>query len=278
VDTEELQFFDPATGEVTRRLAPACQHSGGSFADGLTEYDSSLLYDEATAALYVAFGSSEHCIQKWSLDGSEPQWEARLDYDLGYSAVYDNVVTLSGDTLYLTSEGGQLWAFDVTTGERRDLLNEENTELYWLGEQDGVVVLNAINTRGSRKAALWGVDATTGEVLWRNALEEAEPIPLVGDFSQTVFSDGSAWAARLTGSGILVLRAMGTPQQLTVETIGLRDGARSPQTTLPLSKVLSASSYSVTLVGWRGSRAWLLVDWALYRVNTDPAEVELIWP
>jgi hypothetical protein len=273
-----LFFFDPATGEVTRRLTPVCTYNDGRSTDDL-ESDSVVIFDGASQAVYLVFGSPEACIQRWAVTGSAgvPEWDTHLTSEEGFSGAYNAWPLLTGAALYLGTENGQLWAFDVTTGAVRHLLSVEDTHLILEAEQEGVLLMRALDTRGTRTYALWGVETTTGQVVWRHSFDEAEPLEEPGRAVGLLTEGDSAWAVRTTAQGVLILSAHAGPNQLVVERLGHQDGAGLEQIVIPLSD--ASEFYSVpTIVGWRGNRVWLNLDSHIYLVDLDAVTVEFIWP
>lgn len=279
-DGSALFFLNPASGDVTRRLTSTCTSTDEFYSSELDYYDTTVLYDEPTDALYLIFGDFEGCIQRWDLSaaGATPEWDAHIPYDDGFSTSYQLTPLLDGDTLYLSSENGRLWAFDTATGERRNLLAEDDAQFVILGALDGVAVVRVVETRGSYEYGLWGVDAATGEVLWKHSFDEAEPL-LESNTASGILSGGeSAWAARVLGDGVLVLRAESEPHQLVFQMLDARAGTLQTETAVPLKQLDPDFFYSASLITWRGSRVWMMVDNHIYRLNTAAAEVEIIWP
>lgn len=274
-----LLFFDPASGAIARRLQPVCAHSSGSFDETLYEYDAVFLYDPASRALFLAYGSSEGCVQRWdlSVESDSPEWSAHLTSEDGFSGSYDQTFMLEADTLYLSSSNGYVRAFEAHTGDWREVLHEEDAETSLLGVQDGVALVQVASTRGTRKYALWGVAAASGDVLWRYALDQAEPLAQVGDSSGAVFEDTIKWTWRLLSGRVQLVRVEGKPQQLSLQSLNLQDGAQSQTVTLPLTR-LDTSSYTASYIEWRGSRVWLWIDYDLYRLNTEAGAIEFAWP
>lgn len=273
-----LFFLNPATGEVTRRLTSECVSADEFYSSELDYYDTTLLYDDASESFYLIFGEYEGCVQRWGLSAEGPEWDAHIPYEEGFSTSYKLTPLLDGGTLYLSAENGRLWAFDTATGERLNLLAEEDAQFVIVGVVEGVAVVRVVETRGSYEYGLWGVDALTGEVLWKHSLDEAEPL-LDTDTASGILSGGeSAWAARVMSAGVLVLRAESAPHQLVLQMLDARAGTPNTETAIPLKRLDPDMFYSASLITWRGQRVWLMVDNHIYRVNTATAEVEYIWP
>ncbi len=277
-DGSALFFLDPATGEVTRRLTSTCTSADDFYSSELDYYGTTFFYDEPTEALYLIFGTFEGCVQRWSLSADTPDWDAHITSDEGFSSSYLITPLMDGDTLYLSAANGRLWAFDTTTGDRRTLLAEEDTGLVVIGALEGVAVVQVVETRGTYEYALWGVDSASGEVLWKVNLDEAQPL-LETDTASGILSSGeSAWTARVMTDGILLLQARSDPHQLVLQLLDIRAGTPNTETVIPLNRLNQDSFYSMSVIKWRGNRAWLLVDNHIYRLNTATAEVEYIWP
>jgi len=138
-------------------------------------------------------------------------------------------------------------------------------------------LIRALNTRGTRKYALWGVEAETGNVLWKHSFDEAEPLEEPGRSVGLLTEGDSAWAIRPVAEGVMILSAQVGPNQLTVETLNYRDGSSTEQKVVKLPG--TSEFYSVpTVIGWRGNRVWLNLDSHIYLVDTDSATVEYTWP
>jgi outer membrane protein assembly factor BamB len=277
-DGSALFFLDPATGDVTRRLSSTCTDADQFFSSELDSFDTTLFYDEPTEALYLIFGSFESCVQRWNPAADRPAWDTHLTTDDGFSSSYALSPLLDGDTLYLSTENGRLWAFDTTTGERRTVLAEEDERFVVLGALDGVVIVQAVETRGSYEYGLWGVEAASGEVLWTVDLNEAEPL-LDTDTASGILSSGeSAWMARVMSNGVMLVQAKSEPHQLILQMLDPRTGTPNTETVVRLNRLDPNMFYSASLIDWRGSRVWMLIDNHIYRLNTESAAVEYIWP
>jgi LSD1 subclass zinc finger protein len=271
-----LFFFDPATGAVTRRLTPACTYNDGRSTDEL-DSDSPVIFDQVNQALYLVFGSPETCVQRWAAAGDVPAWDTHLTSEDGFSSAYNLWPLLTHEAVYLGTENGRLWSFDVATGAMRQLLSEEDTQFILLAEQDGVLLMRALNTRGTRKYALWGVEAATGNVLWKHSFDEAEPLEEPGRSVGLLTEGDSAWAIRPVAEGVMILSAQVGPNQLTVETLNYSGGSSTDQKVVKLPG--TSEFYSVpTVIGWRGNRVWLNLDSHIYSVDIDSATVEYTWP
>lgn len=273
-----LFFLDPATGAVTRRLTSTCTRADGFFSSDLDDYGTTLLYDEPTEALYLIFGSFEGCVQRWDPSADAPQWEAHLTEEDGFSSSYALTPLIEGSTLYLGTDNGHVWAFDTTTDDWRTLIAEDDTRLTVLGAVDGVVVLQVVETRGSADYALWGVDATSGEVLWKVDLDKAEPLLDTNTASGILSSGESAWVARVVNAGVVLVQAKSEPHQLIIQGLDARTGTPNTETVVPLTRLDPSFFYSASLIAWRASRVWLLIDNHIYLLNTETATVDYIWP
>jgi outer membrane protein assembly factor BamB len=273
-----LFFLDPASGEVTRRLTSSCISADEFYSSDLNYYDTTLFYDEPSNALYLIFGGFEGCVQRWDPSGETPDWDAHITSEEGFSSTYALTPLIDGETLYLSAEYGRLWAFDTATGERQTLVAEDDLRLVVLGALEGVVVVEAVETRGSYEYGLWGVEAASGEVLWKVDLDEAEPLLDTNTASGILSGGESAWMARVLSDGVMLVQAKSDPHQLILQRLDVRAGTPNTETVVPLNRVDQDSFYSVSLIDWRGERAWMLVDNHVYRLNTTTAEVETIWP
>jgi outer membrane protein assembly factor BamB len=267
-----------ANGDVETNFDLTCTLKGASGRSKIAAqpYDA-LKLDEAAGVLYAWYGTFDGCAQKWDLTTGKAAWTTTIvDAE---PPEYDNThFILSGDKVFVGGKD-QVYVLDVNTGEANNLVpkNDDFRNVRPLGMQDGVLVVQALHTRGTPRHELWGVDATSGDKLWALKLDAGGPMRGVGPDALSGLigkdRDEVAWAAQLTPAGLVLVRNMGKPAlQLTVETLNLKDGTSQGQKSIPLS--IRGPFYSIpTVLGWQGDVVWLHLDGSYYAVDVRKTEI-----
>ena len=267
-----------ANGDALLNFDVTCKLKGASGSSNIyaQPYDAMKL-DEATGVLYAWYGTFDGCAQKWDLSTGKALWTTTIldaqppEYDAASFVLRDDKIYVGGDD--------QVVALDAATGKARNLVpkSEDYAKLRPLGEQDGVLVVRAVRTRGTPRFELWGIDTTTGNKLWDVKFGEGGPmqgngpealVGLIGKDREDV-----AWTAQLTPAGLVLVRNAGKPEfQLSVETLNVKDGTSQGQKSIKLN--VSSPFYSVPAVlGWRGDVAWLHLNNSYYAVDVRKVEI-----
>jgi hypothetical protein len=124
-----------------------------------------------------------------------------------------------------------------------------------LALRDGALIALAAPIWDSRRLALWGLDAATGERRWQAALDAHElrkQRPL-GDWD---------WA--LTPKGLVVAQVLRDQAQLIVETITPRTGVIASR---QVTELTGAHMPGLQSVAWTDDMAWLKLDNTVYAID-----------
>jgi hypothetical protein len=194
-------------------------------------------------------------------------WQATFPVDMVRSQD-DDLLT---PTTYYASNGHSLTAVNLADGTIRQLMDEPDYALTPLGEQAGLLLVSARRERGTQRDELWAIDTTTGERSWQYVPQATERL---GGASFSYSADKGLWTWQLTNQGVLVLQARSNPDRLVLETLQLRDGISTGQTTVSPSSL----RFGFEVVGWHGSNVWLRIDNSLAVVDTSTSTLLANWP
>jgi hypothetical protein len=130
------------------------------------------------------------------------------------------------------------------------------------------LLVRARRTRGTERFEIWGLNTTTGEILWQKDLQGASPIDPPNEMAGLIDNTDYGWTWRMTTAGMQILTFKGEPNQLVIETLSLADGSMTSGYILPLKEIFG-DFYSVpTVIGWQGDVIYLNTDTILYGIDT----------
>ncbi len=232
-------------------------------------YSSSPLYlDEAGGSLYV---TTYYNVEKWDLTASPPQraWRsADLDFRPGDAGL------LGPDTLYLATDHG-LAAIRLETGEASVLIDKEDYALTPLAVNGAQLLILAQRTRGSARYELWGVNPTSGE-RWTIAFDEHKPLD---QYSGTITdSDASPWTWQLARGSLVVIHFEIKPNQFVVESYDPQTGVQQKKVTIPAGIDDSDYYYVREVLGWQGSKFWMVVELQIYSIDVEQGKLSFKGP
>lgn len=253
-----LFLWEPATGDLVRRIPVHCVEGRHTDTPGT---DVPVLVDRSGKQIYLLYGLSPGCAQKWDLDRGVLIWQITVEY---YLDQHHSTTILQGDMIY-TGIAGVVLAMDTADGELRQLTAEDDYELIPLAVQENTLVVAARRTRGSERYELWGLDPTSGARRWQIILEEEDLLGNPGAWADP------AWAAHLTREGLTLLHLLTEPPRLTVETIDPQTGTSLGQVTSDLD-----DEYWQEAI-WTNDTVWLLMR-KLHAVDLSTGEVLFSWP
>ncbi|MGC8959494.1 MAG: hypothetical protein ACP5OO_06865 [Chloroflexia bacterium] len=120
---------------------------------------------------------------------------------------------------------------------------------------------------GSSCYELWGLEARTGALRWRQVLQGE------GWLDEMGAGHGDSFTGRLAPRGVVVLHLLTRPARIAVETLDLRSG-ESPAR---VKNVLSEDFALWEGVAWAGDAAWVSTG-HLYAVDLGTGRVLWGWP
>jgi outer membrane protein assembly factor BamB len=270
-DVVGVNVYDPATGTLAQRFVPQCPNE--PFPDRpqtLGIYDPLLVSGDGKH-LYVPLGSYRPgCIQSWETATLTQVWQATMPAEIVRSLDREPYL-LTDEALYV-SDGHNLTVVNLLDGTYRELFGDEDHNLVPLAVQDGVLVALAERTRGTRRYALWGINATAGTQLWEH-IPAAEDLYEEG--SSVVYDDG-IWSAGVSLDKVVVLQAFSDPSFIDFTILNLADGAQTSTSRLDLGD--DASNYWLQVLGWRRDRVYLVLDDHLRVLDSMTAAEIATWP
>ncbi|MCP4357558.1 MAG: PQQ-binding-like beta-propeller repeat protein, partial [Chloroflexi bacterium] len=232
-----LFFYDIESGERVQEIIPRCPDIDQFFDDDSISDDGQLFINEQTGDLITLFGTafvSQMCLQKWNAHNGELIWETRLPEDIGaHSNVDEGLFTetsfspfavYTSDLLLTTLDispdhpNAGIMQFDLTNGDILLQISDEDYQMTPIGRQGDVVLLLAEKQRGSKQFEIWGVDANSGERIWRHIIQ-ADYL-----YEQDPFDDKFSYRLQPDGLILIQLLTDSDPANLTVQKLNTADG------------------------------------------------------
>ncbi len=229
--------------------------------------------DTATQSLFTWYGSSNSCLQKYDLSTGKLAWQSLTK---ARSTQHDAAAMLYADGLIFAGGSNTIIAADAS-GKVNEQLTDADYELRPLASQNGVLVVRAMRTRGTRRHELWGIDSATGSRLWQVVFDKdggplREPNRAAGLLTKD--RDSEVWSVGLMPGGLAIVRITAKPAlQAIVEIIGLKNGVSAGRKTVPL-KAGSLLVSIPTEIEWRGDTVWMALDNSVYAINTKTALID----
>lgn len=253
-------LLDPEDGSEERVIVPFCT-SDSSWEETLGN-DSGIIYDDPASAVYLFFGSSFGCIQRYDLGNGQLTWETHSKDSFGYSFYgFNSIQTL--DTIYFGNDS-RLYSLDKQSGALTTLVQDETYALVPLALDDATILTLARRVKGSERFELWGLDSASGGRTWQLIPENANPIDPPYKMSGLIDKDESGWTWQLTPAGLLLIQFQAEPNQLALITYDPADGSKLDEKTVPMKDV-TGDFYSVpAVIAWRDGEVYFNLDGKLY--------------
>lgn len=266
-----LEILNPTTGELVRRLEPRCTDSYGSDDPYPTDW---FEMDAGTNSIYFLFDYPELCFQRWNFITGEQLLDVKVNSS-SFSPSYNG--TLATPDSFYFSQYNQIMALNKQDGTVRFVLEEEAYDFSFLEANAGILLIRAINNRGTTREELWAVHPQTGNLLWKY-IPPADEMLVSGETEVIYEDDKGMWQAHLTNRGVVLLQAQHNPPRLTFDIFDLTTGSSSGQKTLNLS-VDKESSYWFMPIGWDKNLVWLNINLnELWLVDPFTAEQQRRYP
>ncbi len=264
-----LIFLDPQTGVEQRVLTPGCKQD--EYTTIFPEPDAPLLYQaEDNTAIFISSDYSG-CIQRFDIFTGEPVWETIPETSFSLSS-WDVPVLETGDAVYFTTYTG-ICRVERSTGSLQVLVTNEDYDFVPLLLHGDTLLVRARRTRGTEKFELWGVDPSSGALLWQMDMTNAKPLDPPNELVSLVDEDESGWTWNLVAGQLVLVKFQANPHQLVIQNIDLTNGTLSSELTVELKSV-SGDFYSVPgLIGWDGTRFYFSLDGKIYSVDVSTGEI-----
>lgn len=270
-----LNVFKAGDGEQIQSIAPQCS-------DIPFRVSSLVLIDKEGKNAYFTFSSGiTNCIQGWDVEEGSMLWENVLPKEITQDPLFfnnphmDNPALLADGVLYYGFSGpakpGKLFEINLSDGVIKPLLEDPRYAISPLLKGDGILVVRASRTKGSEQDELWGVDPSSGEVLWQHELQATG---LMG-WGSNDFGKGT-WTlvpveGRLAVIQVISEGAGTTPYYIVSEALNMQDGKVTAET-----KTLINDGHWMGVASTK-YRAYLSIR-NLYSVHLETGEVGWEWP
>ena len=264
-----LFLLDPADGSEGHVIFPTCK-SGSSWEETLDD-DSGIVYDSAADALYLAFGSSLGCLQRYDLGSGQLTWETQSGNSFDTS-FYGFDYFQTPNTLYF-GNNTRLFALDKQNGALKLLFEDDSYEMAPLTLSGDALLVLARRTKGSQRFELWGLEPAppsgtmSGKRIWQLVPENASPVDPPYEMSGLVDKDEAGWTWQLTPASLLLIRFEAEPNQLALTTYDPAEGSSLGERTVPMKEVIG-DFYSVpAVIGWHANEIYFVLDGKLYALD-----------
>jgi LSD1 subclass zinc finger protein len=267
-----LRAFDLATGKE-QSVQPDCgvTDTSGEFPDWTTR----LLPSADGAGVFLAFGYSPTCIQRWDTRSLKLDWSSQLPEN--FSSSIDSVIpVLNAGTIFLASSR-QVLAVSTKNGEVTSLVQDDDHEFAVAAVHDQHLILRARNTRGSTRYELWNVDTATGKTRWKFDLGDNPPV----EPASIIDDNTPEWVVQPAEAGLRVLRfksaADNKSHAILSETLDWATGQTSGQksTVLNLPTIIFDAPSWIT---WKQDTLWMVIENELLAFDANNNKVIARWP
>ena len=272
-DVVGINVYEADGGTLVQRLVPQCPNE--IFSDRpqtLGIYDTLLVSGDGQN-LYVPLADYEPgCIQNWDAATLTQVWQATMPQDV-VRRLDQEPYLLTAEALY-TSDGNNLYVVTLEEGAYRDLFSDEDHDLVPLAAQDGILVVRAESTRGTRQFALWGIDIAAGAKLWRFDPTAQEPYDDEGG-SSVVHGDGM-WSAAIASGKVVVLQAFAEPNRVSFTLSNLGDGVQTGVN--EFTPTNSGFGSWMQVLGWSHDQVYVELGGRLRVIDFTTATEIVAWP
>lgn len=253
-------LLDPADGSEDRVIFPSCK-SESSWEETLKD-ESGIVHDDTTGALYLFFGSSSGCIQRYDLGGGSLTWQTPSDEPFN-TTFYGFNYFQSPATIYFGIES-HLYALDKQSGTLHLVLQDDAYEMAPLALSGDTLLTLAHRTKGSERFELWGLDSASGKRTWQLIPENSRPIDPPYEMSGLIDNGESGWTWKLTPNGLLLIQFQAEPHQLLLTTYDPTNGSKLDEKTIPLKDVIGRFYSVPSVIGWYDSQVYFTLDGKVY--------------
>ncbi len=262
-------LLDPGDGSEKRVIFPVCT-SGGSWEENLDD-DAGIVFDDSTGSLYLVFGTSFGCIQRYDLATGRLIWEMQSEdsFDTSFHGFNDYQ---SADTIYFGNQA-HLYALDKQGGTLKLLFEDDAYEIVPLALRDQTLLVLARRTKGSQRFELWGLASSSGQSVWQMITDNSSPVDPPYEMSGLVDKGDSGWTWELIPAGLLLIEFQAEPNQLLLRTYDPANGASLSERIVPMKDVVG-DFYSVPVVlGWHAGEMYFILDTRIYSLDVTTGEL-----
>jgi outer membrane protein assembly factor BamB len=253
-EVASLQSRKPEDGSQVYSIGLACPVG----ADGSVRQpalDLPILQAADSQSLYLAIAGDGGCVVRADPGVGLILWSAPL-------ASADPPALLSTPGGVYVAAGKTLTSYAYADGAQTALAIERDYLRRPIAATEGMLLFEAIRTRGSRRIEIWGIDPATGERRWSHRLPTSEPR-----------DEGTAsWDANLLTGGLVVALLNEDRNRLLVTTLQPGDGSAKE-----ISTDLSDSISFWYGVVWGERYAWIMLRFAQV-FDSEQGRMAYHWP
>jgi outer membrane protein assembly factor BamB len=262
-----------SNGNVYRRIAPECVGGSGFSSEHLSSSSAVLLDPDSAGSVYLFYGFSTSCIERWDLASGNRVWQSINEK--GFSPSQDYATLIAAGALYFAYDNF-LWTTDTASGKTRLVAQVQDYEPVPLAFSDGRLIVRVKRTRGTTKFGLWGMDPAFGEKIWQRMFETGVPLDPPDRASGLVDSDQSVWTFRMAGGQMIVLEFQSQPNQLRFTTLDPQNGNGTDEKTMNLK--IEDDYFVPTILGWRDPVVWMAIDSKIFGIDIGAGKILYSYP
>jgi outer membrane protein assembly factor BamB len=262
-----------SSGTVYRKMTPECTGESGYTPEHLSSNSTVVLDGDSAGSVYLFYGYSTSCIERWDLAGGNRLWQSINEK--GYSPSQDYFTLIAGSTLYFAYDNF-LWATDTASGQTRLVAQALDYELLPLAQAGERLIVRVKRTRGTTKFGLWGMDPAGGEKIWEHLFATGVPLDPPDKASGLVDSDQSVWTFRMGDGRMTVLEFQAQPNLLRLTTLDPQNGNTTDEKTLKLN--IEDDYFVPTILGWRDPIFWMEVDSKIVGIDIGAGKIQYSYP
>lgn len=258
-------LLDPADGSEAHIIFPVCR-SENAWEENLSN-NSGILYDEAANALYLFYGSSFGCIQRYDLANAQLTWETQTKDS--FAANYYGFHSIqTPETIYFGNDT-ELYRLDKKSGALTLLSQDDAYAIAPLTLSGDTLLTLSRRAKGSERFELWGVDSASGKRTWQLIPENSRPIDPPYAMSGLLDKDVSGWTWKVTPNGLLLMQFQAEPNQLVLTTYDPANGSQLGQETISIEGVIGDFYSAPAVIDWRDSDVYFILDGKVYVLDVD---------
>jgi outer membrane protein assembly factor BamB len=275
---DSVVLLNPANGTEELVIKPQCfrdQTSGASLFGYNLSSEDGIVYNPSDQRLYLIFGSSFGCAQRFNLTNGMMEWETKEPG--GFTTAFSKFNPLPGAERLYFGYDHNLAALDYETGKLTMLLDDPDYRFVPLALLEDRLVVRAMSQRGSRKFELWAIESASGRRLWQTGFGEFKPLDPPDEMAGVVSKAGCAFTYAVDEGELLLIKFTADPNQLVIESLDLARGVIQTRAELPLTTTASTSYVLPTPLGIHDSAFWVLVDNRLLVIDLITGELIFRW-
>jgi hypothetical protein len=276
---QTLLHLSLADGSIRRLITPVCARSDGNATSELSStslflFDPDPSVDPSHRSLYILYGWSPGCIERWDAASATRIWQTVADE--GFSASTDYAALITPQAVYF-ADGEKLWSASTADGQTRLLSEGGDYELVPLAAEQDVLILRTKRTRGSTQFGLRGFDPVTGKILWDHAVPNSAPYDPPEAAFRYVEEDEAIWTWRISGGFLHLYTFQANPNQLSLATLDPQNGTYADGEAVALD-ISDDSYFGPTILLRKDAMLWALAGSKIYGIDLATAKIKYQFP